>query len=82
MVKFVKVTIHVTIHAHKRLKIFKYFTEEIRERNLNRNIVATRICIKDDYKHPYCMNSWYFRIAETKWVSSNESLSYRASKYL
>ena len=43
--------------AHKRLKIFKYFMEEIRETNLNRNIVATIICIKDNCKHPYCMNS-------------------------
>ena len=43
--------------AHRRLKIFKYFTEEIRERNLNRNIVATKISIRDNCKHPFCMNS-------------------------
>ena len=44
--------------VHKRLKIFKYFTEDIRERNLTRNIVAKTISISDDCKHPYCMNSW------------------------
>ena len=68
--------------VHKRLKIFKYFTEDIRERNLTRNIVAKTISIRDDCKHPYCMNSWCFRIGKTEWVSSNAGLSYRTSKYL
>ena len=69
-------------YAHKKLRIFKYFTEEIRERNLNKNIVASKIYIKDNCKHPYCLNSWCIGIYETKYISSDKSLSYRASKYL
>ena len=68
--------------AHSKLKIFKHFTDEIREKNLNRNIVVKTICIRDDCKHPFCMNSWCFSIGKTEWVSSDASLSYRASKYL
>ena len=49
-------------YAHKKLRIFKYFTEEIRERNLNKNIVASKIYIKDNCKHPYFLNSWCFVI--------------------
>ena len=68
--------------AHRRLKIFKIFTEEIREKNLNKNIVAETIRIQDNCMHPFCMNSWCFGVGKTKWLSSDVGLSYRASKYL
>ena len=68
--------------AHRRLKIFKIFTEEIREKNLNRNIVAETIRIKDNCMHQFCMNNWCFGVGKTKWLSSDVGLSYRASKYL
>ena len=68
--------------AHKRLKIFKVFTEEIREKNWTKNIVAETIRIKDNCKHPFCMNNWCFVIGKTKWVSTDVGLSYCASKYL
>ena len=68
--------------AHRRLKIFKNFTEEIREKNLNKNIVAETIRIQDNCMHPFCMNSWCFGVGKTKWLSSDVGLSYRTSKYL
>ena len=63
--------------AHRKLKIFKHFTEDIRNRNLNQNIIAEYIYIRDNCIHPF----WCFNIQKTKWLPSDAGLSIR-SKYL
>ena len=67
--------------VHRKLKIFKHFTEDIRNRNLNQNIIAEYIYLRDNCPHPFCMNSWCFNIQKTKWLPSDAGLSVR-SKYL
>ena len=68
--------------VHRKLHVFKFFTENIRGRNLNKNVVATKICIRDNFEHAYCLNNWCFEIYETKWVSYETYLQEIASKYL
>ena len=67
---------------HRKLHIFKHFTEETKNRNINNDIVVTEILIKDNCQHPYCMGGWCFAISRTKWVGKNVGLRERATKYL
>ena len=67
---------------HRKLNVFEFFTQYIRARNINRNDVVSKIFIRDNCRHPYCLNSWCFKICETTWVLSDKTLQYRAIKYL
>ena len=37
--------------------------------------------IRENCKHPFCLNNWYFKIYETEYVGYNKPLAWR-SKYL
>ena len=58
-------------NLHKKLDAFKFFTENIKDRNINKDIVVTKILIRDNCKHPYCIGAWCFEIFETKWVGTD-----------
>ena len=49
---------------HRKLHIFKHFTEEIKNRNINNDIVVTEILIKDNCQHPYCMGGGVLQFQE------------------
>ena len=41
---------------HKKLECFLFFSNYIRERNINRNDVVSKIHVKENCEHPFCMN--------------------------
>ena len=67
---------------HQKLECFKFFSDYIRDRNINRNDIATKILIKENCEHKMCLNNWYFEIYETKYFKDcSLSISWR-SKFL
>ena len=61
---------------------FLFFSGNIRKRNVERNEVVSKILIRENCKHPFCLNSCCFKIYSTEYVMNNKSLSYRAQKFL
>lgn len=49
----------------KTLNVFLFFSNYIRQRNIERNDVVPKIMIRENCKHPYCLNSWCFEVYET-----------------
>ena len=66
---------------HKKLNVFLFFSNYIRQRNIERNDVVSKIMIRENCKHPYCLNSWYFKVYETEYLTKDKSFSYRSQKY-
>ena len=54
---------------HRKLNIFTFFSECIRNRNTERIDVVSKILIKENCKHEYCMNGWCFEIFETEHIT-------------
>ena len=67
---------------HIKLNCFLFFTNGIKQRNIERNIVVSEIMIRENCKHPYCMNSWCFETYSTEYLTKDKSFSYRAQKFL
>ena len=64
---------------HKKLNCLKFFSEYIRDRNINRNDIVSKILIKENCKHPMCINNWCFEIYETKYLKDcSLSMSWRS----
>lgn len=68
-------------HLHKKLDVFTFFTNYIRDRNINRNDFLSKI-LRDNCRHPFCLNSWCFKIFVTKWIIDEKTLTYRAAHFL
>ena len=66
----------------RKLNCFTFFTGNIRQRNINWNDVVSKIVIRHNCRHLFCLNGWCFEIYETEYVTNDKSLSYRATKYL
>lgn len=66
---------------HKKLNCFLFFSGNIRKRNIERNDVVSEILIRENCKHPFCLNSWCFEIYSTEYVTRDKSCSYRAQKF-
>ena len=59
-------------NVHKKLNTFTFFSEYIRDRNINRNDVVSKILIRENYRRPYCLNYWCFEIYDTEWAPSED----------
>ena len=59
---------------HKKLNYLKFLSEYIRDRNINRNDIVTKILIIENCKHKMCLNNWCLEIYETKYYKT-ETLS-------
>ena len=53
-------------NPHEKIENLHFFSEHIRKRNTNTNYIVTEILIVDNCKHPFCMNSWCFKIYGTR----------------
>ena len=63
---------------HKKLNCLKFFSEYIRDRNINRNDIVSKILIKENCKHRMCLNNWCLEIYETKYLKDcSLSMSWR-----
>ena len=67
---------------HKKLNVFLFFSNYVRQRHIKRNDIVSKIMIRENCKHPYCLNSWCFEVYETEYITKDKSFSYRAQKYL
>ena len=67
---------------HRKLDCFLFFTGNIKQRNIERNDVVSKIRIEVNCRHPLCMNSWCFSIHETEYITNDKTLSYRATRFL
>ena len=56
---------------HRKLNILTFFSEYIRNRNTERNDAVSKILIKENCKHKYCMNGWCFEIFETEHITKS-----------
>ena len=52
----------------QKLRTLKFFVDCIREKNLYRNIVVSKIHVKE-CDHPFCFG-WCFKIYETKYLKN------------
>ena len=68
-------------HLHRKLNYLQFFSNSIRQKNINNNIILKKLMIRDNCKHPYCLNSWCFETYETEYVGYDKPLSWQ-SKYL
>ena len=68
-------------HIHKKLNCLHFFSNYIRDRNINNDIIISKILIRDNCQHPMCLNNWCFEIRETEYVGYKKPISYRA-RYL
>ena len=65
-------------HLHRKLNYFQFFSNSIRQKNINNNIILKKLMIRDNCKHPYCLNSWCFEIYETAYVGYDKPLPWRS----
>ena len=68
-------------HLHRKLDCLYFFSKYIRQKNINNDILVKKIMIRENCKHPFCLNNWCFEIYETEYVGYNKPLAWR-SKYL
>ena len=67
---------------HRKLNVFLFFVNTIRKRNIERNDVVSKIMIRENCKHKYCLNLWCFSVSETEYITSDKLLSYQTSRFL
>ena len=67
---------------HIKLNAFRFFTEDIKYENIIQDAVVTKVLIKDNCKHPYCMRAWCFEMFATKWVGTDEEEHQKWTKFL
>lgn len=65
-------------HIHKKLNCLHFFSNYIRDKNINNDIIISKILIRDNCQHPMCLNNWCFEIRETGYVGYKKPISYRA----
>ena len=65
-------------HLHRKLN---YLSNNIRQKDINNDIIVKKIMIRENCKHPFCLNNWCFEIYETEYAGYNKPLA-RRSKYL
>lgn len=65
-------------HIHKKLNCLHFFSNYIRDKNINNDIIISKILIRDNCQHPMCLNNWCFKIRETGYVGYKKPISYRA----
>ena len=66
-------------HIHKKLNCLHFFSNYIRDKNINNDIIISKI--RDNCQHRMCLNNWCFEIRETEYVGYKKPISYRA-RYL
>ena len=64
---------------HRLLDVFNFFSNNVRSKNIKEDIIISKIMIKEQCKHPYCMNAWCFEIYERKYIGKDASLAMRSS---
>ena len=63
-----------------KTRLYPFFSNNIRLNNINNDIIVTKIMIRENCKHPLCLNNWCFEIYETEYLGYNKPLAWR-SKY-
>ena len=58
----------IPCNLHKKLRTLKFFVDCVREKNLYRNIVVSKILVKE-CDHPFCFG-WCFKIYVTKYLKN------------
>ena len=69
---------NVPCNNHKKLNVLKHTENYYRNKNINSDIVISKIQIRI-CDHPYCFKNWCFRIYETKYVGYECSIKYRSN---
>ena len=64
-----------------KTRLSPFFSNNIRQKNINNDIIVKQIMIRENCMHPYCLNNWRFEIYETEYVGYEKPMSWR-SKYL
>lgn len=52
---------------HQKLNCLQFFSNNIRHKNIQNDIIISKIMIRDNCRHPYCLNIWCFKIYETEY---------------
>ena len=64
-------------NPHKKIKNLFFLSEYIRKRKTSTNYIVTEILIVDNCKHPFCMNSWCFKISGTRLYGGDIPMSWK-----
>ena len=63
---------------HRKLSVLKYTENWYRNKNINSDIVISKVHIRI-CDHPYCFKNWCFSIYETKYVGYDCSMKHRSN---
>lgn len=69
---------NIACKPHRLLNVLKFFSENLREKNIYNDIIGPKIIIRE-CTHKGCMNNWCFEYYETKYAGREAPIRWRSN---